>query len=40
MKGLKEQKDQYRLYHINQDIQALQKMLSTTLLGLKYFSTI
>jgi kinesin family protein 3/17 len=35
IKGLKEQKDQYRLYHINQDIQSLQKMLTSTLYGLK-----
>ncbi len=36
VKELKEQKDQYRLFHITQDITTLQKMLLSTLADLKY----
>jgi len=28
LRGLKEQKDQYRLYHISQDVQSLQKSIA------------
>lgn len=33
--GIKEQKDQYRLYHISQDIQSLQKCIVGTITNLK-----
>ncbi len=37
LKGLKEQKDQYRLYHISQDVQALQKAIVGAITMLKYY---